>query len=60
MFYGDTSNGDDWFILSLRDGVPEMQVGKSDVLVSVAGGRKLNDGLWHKVGLKSHWGLIIY
>uniref|UniRef100_A0AAX7TML6 Sex hormone-binding globulin n=1 Tax=Astatotilapia calliptera TaxID=8154 RepID=A0AAX7TML6_ASTCA len=46
IFYGDTKNGDDWFILSLKDGVPLMQISKG-VLVSVAGNPRLNDGKWH-------------
>ncbi len=36
-------------MLSLRDGIPEMQIGKADILVSVKGGRKLNDGAWYLV-----------
>uniref|UniRef100_A0A1A8MHZ0 Sex hormone-binding globulin n=2 Tax=Nothobranchius pienaari TaxID=704102 RepID=A0A1A8MHZ0_9TELE len=47
IFYGDTKNGEDWFILSLKDGHALMQISKEDVLVSVTGGRKLNDGKWH-------------
>ncbi|XP_061565538.1 sex hormone-binding globulin [Cololabis saira] len=47
VFYGDTKNGADWFVLSLKDGFPLMQIRKEDVLVSVAGGPKLNDGKWH-------------
>lgn len=46
IFYGDTKNGDDWFILSLKDGVPLIQISKG-VLVSVAGTPRLNDGIWH-------------
>ncbi|XP_039899379.1 sex hormone-binding globulin [Simochromis diagramma] len=46
IFYGDTKNGDDWFILSLKDGVPLIQINKG-VLVSVAGTPRLNDGKWH-------------
>lgn len=49
IFYGDTKEGQDWFVLSLRDGIPEMQIGKADILVSIKGGRKLNDGAWHLV-----------
>lgn len=30
-----------------------MQIGKAHMKVSVVGGPKLNDGLWHKVGLIS-------
>lgn len=49
IFYGDTKEGQDWFVLSLQDGVPEVQIGKANILVSVKGGPKLNDGIWHKV-----------
>ncbi|XP_037614742.1 sex hormone-binding globulin isoform X2 [Sebastes umbrosus] len=47
VFYGDTKNGNDWFVLSLKDGIPLMQISREDILVSVAGGPKLNDGQWH-------------
>ncbi|XP_062372207.1 sex hormone-binding globulin-like [Sardina pilchardus] len=53
LFYGDTNEGEDWFILSLRNGVPEMQIGKGDDLVSVAGGRTLNNGIWHRIQVYS-------
>lgn len=54
IFYGDTKNGDDWFILGLKDGIPLMQISKEDVLVSVAGGPKLNDGKWHTLEVSNH------
>lgn len=54
IFYGDTKNGDDWFILSLKDGVPLMQINKG-VLISVAGNPRLNDGKWHTVSIQ--WSL---
>ncbi|KAI1898832.1 hypothetical protein AGOR_G00076410 [Albula goreensis] len=53
VFYGDTQGGADWFVLGLRGGVPEMQIGKGNTLISVAGGPKLNDGTWHQVELRS-------
>ncbi|KAJ8281981.1 hypothetical protein COCON_G00045000 [Conger conger] len=53
VFYGDTKGGADWFVLGLRGGVPEMQIGKANTLTSVLGGPKLNDGKWHKVELRS-------
>lgn len=53
VFYGDTNEGHDWFVLCLRNGFPEMQIGKADILVSAAGGPKLNDGKWHQLGLSS-------
>uniref|UniRef100_A0A3Q3GUW2 Laminin G domain-containing protein n=1 Tax=Labrus bergylta TaxID=56723 RepID=A0A3Q3GUW2_9LABR len=39
----------DWFILALKDGIPLMQISKEEMLVSVMGGPKLNDGKWHTV-----------
>ncbi|XP_028847528.1 sex hormone-binding globulin [Denticeps clupeoides] len=59
IFYGDTRDGQDWFVLSLRGGIPEMQIGKADILVSVTGGPKLNDGLWHKMELRSEGMLVV-
>ncbi|XP_076856042.1 sex hormone-binding globulin [Brachyhypopomus gauderio] len=59
IFYGDTKNGRDWFVLLLRDGVPEMQIGKANILVSVRGGRKLNDGTWHKLELRNEGQYVI-
>ncbi|XP_026170761.1 sex hormone-binding globulin isoform X2 [Mastacembelus armatus] len=49
IFYGDTKKGEDWFILSLKGGIPMMQISKGGVLVSVVGGPKINDGKWHTV-----------
>ena len=49
VFYGDTKAGEDWFVFSLRNGIPEMQIAKADILVSAIGGPKLNDGQWHQV-----------
>ncbi|XP_064184911.1 sex hormone-binding globulin [Anguilla rostrata] len=59
VFYGDTKGGADWFVLGLRGGVPEMQVGKANTLTSVAGGPKLNDGKWHKVELRSEGVFVV-
>ncbi|XP_051968857.1 sex hormone-binding globulin [Xyrauchen texanus] len=59
IFYGDTKDGKDWFVLSLRDGIPEMQIGKADILVSVKGGRKLNDGAWHLMELRSEGKFVV-
>ena len=53
IFYGDTKHGNDWFMLSLKDGIPLMQISRDDVLVSVAGGPKLNNGKWHTVSFRS-------
>ncbi|KAI4900295.1 hypothetical protein NFI96_010569, partial [Prochilodus magdalenae] len=59
IFYGDTKEGRDWFVLSLRDGIPEMQIGKANILVSVKGGPKLNDGVWHKLELRSEGKYVV-
>ncbi|XP_045920369.1 sex hormone-binding globulin [Micropterus dolomieu] len=59
IFYGDTKNGDDWFVLSLKDGIPLMQMSKEDTLVSVAGGLKLNDGKWHTLEVSNQEKFVI-
>ncbi|XP_057214894.1 sex hormone-binding globulin isoform X2 [Triplophysa rosa] len=59
IFYGDTKEGKDWFVLALRDGIPEMQIGKADILVSIKGGRRLNDGAWHLLELRSEGKFVV-
>lgn len=60
IFYGDTKNGLDWFILGLKDGVPLMQISKVDMLVSVAGGGlRLNDGKWHTLEVSNQGQFVI-
>ncbi|KAM9462054.1 sex hormone-binding globulin [Clarias gariepinus] len=59
IFYGDTKEGQDWFVLSLRDGIPEVQIGKANMLVSVKGGPRLNDGAWHKLELRSEGKYVV-
>uniref|UniRef100_A0A4W5JC82 Sex hormone-binding globulin n=1 Tax=Hucho hucho TaxID=62062 RepID=A0A4W5JC82_9TELE len=59
VFYGDTREGEDWFVLILRNGIPEMQIGKADILVSVQGGPKLNDGKWHLVEISSQGDFVV-
>ncbi|XP_029382430.1 sex hormone-binding globulin isoform X1 [Echeneis naucrates] len=59
IFYGDTKNGEDWFVLSLRDGIPLMQINKEDMLVSVVGGPKLNDGKWHTLEVSNYGKFVI-
>ncbi|KAL7869481.1 hypothetical protein AOLI_G00134690 [Acnodon oligacanthus] len=59
IFYGDTKEGRDWFVLSLRDGIPEMQIGKANILVSVKGGPKLNDGAWHNLELRNEGKYVV-
>ncbi|XP_077598394.1 sex hormone-binding globulin isoform X2 [Stigmatopora nigra] len=59
IFYGDTKNGRDWFVLALKDGVPIMQISRSGVLVFVVGGPKLNDGRWHTLELSNHGDSVV-
>ncbi|XP_037614741.1 sex hormone-binding globulin isoform X1 [Sebastes umbrosus] len=59
VFYGDTKNGNDWFVLSLKDGIPLMQISREDILVSVAGGPKLNDGQWHTLEVSNQEMFVI-
>ncbi|XP_017294440.2 sex hormone-binding globulin [Kryptolebias marmoratus] len=59
IFYGDTKSGEDWFVLSLRDGFPLMQISKEEVLVSVTGGLKLNDGKWHTLEVSNEGKFVI-
>ncbi|KAF3697919.1 Sex hormone-binding globulin [Channa argus] len=59
IFYGDTKNGEDWFVLSLKNGICMMQIKKEDLLVSVAGGPKLNDGKWHTLEVSNQGKFVI-
>ncbi|KAG7243414.1 hypothetical protein INR49_011871 [Caranx melampygus] len=59
IFYGDTKNGEDWFVLSLKDGIPLMQIRKEGMLVSAAGGTNLNDGKWHTLDVSNHGKFVI-
>ncbi|XP_063043247.1 sex hormone-binding globulin-like isoform X2 [Engraulis encrasicolus] len=59
VFYGDSNDGKDWFVLSLRGGIPEMQFGKSTMMVTVSGGPKLNNGVWHKLELYSEGEFVV-
>lgn len=59
VFYGDTKNGEDWFVLSLTDGIPMMQISKEGMLISVTGGPKLNDGEWHTLEVSNHGKFVI-
>ncbi|XP_060887616.1 sex hormone-binding globulin [Labrus mixtus] len=59
IFYGDTKNGQDWFILALKDGIPLMQISKEEMLVSVMGGPKLNDGKWHTLEVSNQGKFVV-
>lgn len=52
IFYGDTKQGADWFVLALKDGIPLIEICKGGSHISVAGGSKLNDGKWHTVSFQ--------
>ncbi|KAL1780167.1 sex hormone-binding globulin [Sigmodon hispidus] len=52
IFYGDTETEDDWFMLGLRDGQPEIQLHNLWARLTVGFGPQLNDGRWHQVELK--------
>uniref|UniRef100_A0A3P9M300 Sex hormone-binding globulin n=1 Tax=Oryzias latipes TaxID=8090 RepID=A0A3P9M300_ORYLA len=59
IFYGDTKSGKDWFVLSLLNGIPLMQISKEGMLVSVEGGLKLNDGKWHTLEVSNQGKFVI-
>ncbi|XP_069579012.1 sex hormone-binding globulin [Brachyistius frenatus] len=59
IFYGDTKNGEDWFVLSLKDGVPLMQIKREEMVISVAGGPKINDGKWHTLEVSNQGMFVI-
>ncbi|XP_069338118.1 sex hormone-binding globulin isoform X5 [Eulemur rufifrons] len=52
IFYGDTNPKDDWFMLGLRDGRPEIQMHNQWSQFTVGAGPRLDDGRWHQVELK--------
>uniref|UniRef100_A0A670J2M2 Laminin G domain-containing protein n=1 Tax=Podarcis muralis TaxID=64176 RepID=A0A670J2M2_PODMU len=49
IFYGDMSPGVNWFLLALRNGKPEIQIHNTLTNVTVSGGRRLDDGHWHRL-----------
>ncbi|PNJ12878.1 SHBG isoform 4 [Pongo abelii] len=52
IFYGDTNPKDDWFMLGLRDGRPEIQLHNHWAQLTVGAGPQLDDGRWHQVEVK--------
>ncbi|CAK7318513.1 Sex hormone-binding globulin [Vulpes lagopus] len=52
IFYGDTNSKDDWFVLGLRDGRPEIQLHNHLAQLTVSAGPRLDDGTWHQVEVK--------
>lgn len=59
VFYGDTKDGEDWYVLALKDGFPLMQISKEGTLVTVTGGPKLNDGQWHTLEVSNEGKFVI-
>uniref|UniRef100_A0A8C9AGC2 Sex hormone-binding globulin n=1 Tax=Prolemur simus TaxID=1328070 RepID=A0A8C9AGC2_PROSS len=49
IFYGDTNPEDDWFMLGLRDGRPEIQMHNQWARFTVGAGPRLDDGRWHQL-----------
>ncbi|XP_037351304.1 sex hormone-binding globulin isoform X2 [Talpa occidentalis] len=54
IFYGDTNPKDDWFMLGLRDGRPEIQLHNQWAQLTVGAGCRLDDGRWHQMGVRIH------
>nr|XP_034992968.1 sex hormone-binding globulin [Zootoca vivipara] len=53
IFYGDMSPGVNWFVLALRNGKPEIQIHNTVTNITVSGGRRINDGQWHRIMAKN-------
>ncbi|XP_072006219.1 sex hormone-binding globulin-like isoform X2 [Engystomops pustulosus] len=49
LIFGDTAGGREWFLLGLRNGRPEIQIHNQFAKVTINGGRRINDGAWHKI-----------
>uniref|UniRef100_A0A673V2Y2 Sex hormone-binding globulin n=1 Tax=Suricata suricatta TaxID=37032 RepID=A0A673V2Y2_SURSU len=49
IFYGDTDPQEDWFMLGLRDGRPEIQMHNRLAQLTVGAGPRLDDGRWHQL-----------
>uniref|UniRef100_A0A8C0I207 Sex hormone-binding globulin n=1 Tax=Balaenoptera musculus TaxID=9771 RepID=A0A8C0I207_BALMU len=49
IFYGDTNPEDDWFVLGLQDGRPEIQLHNHWAQLTVGAGPRLDDGRWHQL-----------
>ncbi|XP_010994818.1 sex hormone-binding globulin isoform X1 [Camelus dromedarius] len=54
IFYGDTNPKDDWFVLGLWDGRPEVQLHNHWAQLTVVTGPWLDDGRWHQLEVKIH------
>ncbi|KAG6921733.1 sex hormone binding globulin, partial [Chelydra serpentina] len=49
IFFGDMGDRSDWFVLGLRRGKAEMQISNVMTNISVRGGQRLDDGVWHRM-----------
>nr|ACV49771.1 sex hormone-binding globulin [Parahyaena brunnea] len=52
ILYGDTDPHEDWFMLGLRGGRPEIQMHNHVARLTVGAGPRLDDGKWHQVEVK--------
>ncbi|XP_042638396.1 sex hormone-binding globulin [Orycteropus afer afer] len=59
IFYGDTNPNDDWFMLGLRDGRPEIQLHNHWAQLTVGTGPRLDDGRWHQIEVKVDGGSVL-
>ncbi|XP_075763859.1 sex hormone-binding globulin isoform X3 [Pelodiscus sinensis] len=60
IFFGDMGDHSDWFMLGLRRGRAEIQISNVVTSITVRGGWRLDDGLWHRMntamdGCIRHW-----
>ncbi|KAM8819454.1 sex hormone-binding globulin isoform 1-T1 [Rhynchonycteris naso] len=53
IFYGDTNPRDDWFVLGLRNGRPEIQLYNPWAQLTVGAGPRLDNGMWHQIEVKA-------
>nr|XP_014432656.1 sex hormone-binding globulin [Pelodiscus sinensis] len=49
IFFGDMGDHSDWFMLGLRRGRAEIQISNVVTSITVRGGWRLDDGLWHRL-----------
>ncbi|XP_038642936.1 sex hormone-binding globulin [Scyliorhinus canicula] len=59
VFYGDANNGNNWFVLALRHGRPEIQISNQYCHLVVSSGNVLNDGRWRKIAVRSQEDVIV-
>ncbi|XP_055486707.1 sex hormone-binding globulin [Leucoraja erinacea] len=53
LFSGDTDEGDNWFVLALRGGHPEIQISNKYCNITVQSGDQLSDGHWRRIKVTS-------